>query len=105
MTMEINIEEYLSVYYGEETMHEYHPLNKIDLTDYHTVEITSVQDDLVNRYFVGTMSEQSAKGFIRDYSDITANKIIFDDGPDYIAFCVRGRDNMDSFYDTLVNLI
>ena len=81
--------------------YKYH---SISMTEYHTIEIKAM-DGVGHIYLAGTMSEQSAKAFIAGYSDITVDKIIFDDGPDYIAFCVAGRDNMDWFYDVLVDLI
>ena len=80
-------------------------IHATNVTDYHTIEITEYDTDFDRLTLIGTMSEQSAKGFIRDYSDITVDKIIFEDGPDYTAFCVEGRDNMDCFYDVLVDLI
>ena len=86
-------------------MYNYDPdIHATNLTDYHTIEIKAM-DGVGHIYSVGTMSEQSAKAFIAGYSDITVDKIIFDDGPDYIAFCVEGRDNMDWFYDVLTDLI
>ena len=82
-----------------------HKHHSISMTEYHTIEITEYDADYNRLSLIGTMSEQSAKGFIRDYSEITVDKIIFDDGPEYVTFCVDGRDNMDWFYDVLVNLI
>ena len=82
--------------------YKYH---SISMTEYHTIEITEYDTDYNRLSLIGSISEESAKGFIRDYLDITADKIIFDDGPDYVTFCVDGRDNMDWFYDVLVNLI
>ena len=85
-------------------MFNYDPyIHTTNLTEDHTVAIKAM-DGVGKIYLVGTMSEQSAKAFIAGYSDITVDKIIFDDGPDYIAFCVEGRDNMDWFYDVLVDL-
>lgn len=87
-------------------MYNYNPKHHLtELLECHTIEVTEFDYNLDRPYAIGTMSEQSAKAFIAGYSDITVDKIIFDDGHDYIAFCIDGRDNMDWFYDTLVKLV